>query len=69
MIRALSIGGILLILTGCAEPEEEFVVPLGRSGPVEADVMEEPVAAAPVASEVACDDPGDGIGGTGCPVE
>lgn len=69
MIRALSCGIILLILAGCAGPEEELMAEPAPADTMGGAVLEAPVAAAPLPSEVACDDPGDGIGGTGCPVE
>ena len=62
----------LALLSACAAPAPE---PL-RTGGAEADaaIMAEPMveeapSAAPDLTTETCDDPGDGIGGTGCPVE
>ncbi|MFK7940438.1 MAG: hypothetical protein AB8B82_13745 [Roseovarius sp.] len=59
----------VLILAGCTGPMSDLSGADKTSGLAEPVVEEAPIAAAPVAPAEICDDPGDGIGGTGCAVE
>ena len=64
MRRILALSS-LVALTACAEPMDDMK---GADGVMAEPMVEEaPVAAAPKAE--VCDDPGDGIGVTGCAVE
>ena len=62
MTRIITLGLLLLTLTGCAAPKAEL------TAPVPAPVAE-PMAAPAALSTDACQSGDDGIGGTGCPVE
>jgi hypothetical protein len=71
MMRALIVASLVL-LSACAGPDlgdnrseiaDDLPAPMVEAAP------EAPIAAAPVTPDILCDDPGDGIGGTGCPVD
>ncbi|WP_371224600.1 hypothetical protein [Roseovarius sp. 2305UL8-3] len=74
MTRLIFRIAVLMALAGCAGPQGDDLMGAGRSTDAEAAILAEPVAeapveAAPVTPDTSCDDPGDGIGGTGCSVD
>jgi len=74
MIKVLFRVVVLMALAGCAGPQGDDLFDAGRSAEEDAYILvepvaDEPVAASPVAPDASCDDPGDGIGGTGCSVD
>jgi hypothetical protein len=56
------------LLTACAAPELEATAATARA-PAAAEVRDAEMLAEPVIAPEICDDVGDGIGGTGCPVD
>ncbi len=74
MIKLITRAAFLMVLAGCAGPQGDGLMGAGRSYDAEAVILAEPaedapVAAAPVSPDASCEDPGDGIGGTGCSVD
>ncbi len=66
MMRVLSLLSFLVV-AACAGPMADMKGAEDAAVMAEPMIEEAPVAAAPKAE--VCDDPGDGIGGTGCAVE
>ncbi len=64
MIKLIIRTALLMALTGCAGSQfDEMAAPASEAG-AEAVILAEPIA-----PDTSCEDPGDGIGGTGCSVD
>lgn len=72
MIKAIGRLAFVMALAACAGPQGDDLLSTERTAGADAAVLVEPVAeapVAPVAPDTSCEDPGDGIGGTGCSVD